>query len=97
MRSRLFWPLIALAGSSIALAAACFSAALFSEPIPRGLNYYVSDGNGEIFDRITSLHWARDRGLLFGAIVLAALGVAAYIAAFQSLRRARPRQDDGGS
>jgi hypothetical protein len=88
MRSRAFWPLVALAGLSGALAAACFSAALFSEPIPRG-NYYVSDGNGELFDRVTSLDWARDRGFLFAAIALVVVGVAAYVAAFKLLRRAR--------
>jgi hypothetical protein len=96
MSSRLFWLLIALAGSSLALATACFSVALFSEPTPTG-NYYVSGGDGEIFHRVTSLHWTRDRGLLFGAIALTALGVAAYFAAFRSLRRARQRKDGGAS
>jgi hypothetical protein len=84
MNSRAFWPLIAITSLLEALAAAAFAIAVFSSPLPRQV---VDDEGGtqtEIFDRVTSLDWSSDRGMLIAAILFASLGVVAYIAAAQS-------------
>jgi hypothetical protein len=83
VQRRLFWPLIVVASSLEAVAAASFAAAVFSGPVPRG----VVDYNGsqtEIFGRATSLDWSSDRAFLISAITCFALGIAAYAVAARS-------------
>jgi len=41
MRRRYFWPLVAVASLCLALGGASFTAALFSNPIPRGFADYA--------------------------------------------------------
>ena len=87
MSRPLFWPLIAAASVSLALASACFAAAAFSDPLPRGWTGYAPYGYTEVFGRATSLDWSSDKGLLVAAAVLAAAAFAGYLLAFRS----RPR------
>ncbi len=84
MNSRAFWPLIAIASLLEALAAAAFAIAVFSNPLPRHVVDYQGGTQTEIFDRVTSLDWSSDRGMLIAAILFASLGVVAYVAAAQS-------------
>jgi len=72
----------------MALASACFAAAVFSDPIPRGSTGYAPYEVTEVFGRVTSLSWSSDKGLLIAAILFAFGGSAAYVAAFRS-REAR--------
>jgi hypothetical protein len=81
---RVFWLLIAVASALEALAAAAFAIAVFSDPIPRGVADYGGDSQTEIFDRVTSLNWPSDRGMLIAAILFASVGLATYIAAARS-------------
>jgi hypothetical protein len=74
----LFWPLIALAALLEAAAAACFAAAAFSNPIPRGLTTYEPTSTTEVFGRTTSLSWSTDRGILIASIGLAVAGLVTY-------------------
>jgi hypothetical protein len=76
----LFWPLIVVGSILEAVAAASFTVALFSDPVPRRLFEYRGTET-EIFGRATSLDWSSDRGLLISAITCFALGIAAYAAA----------------
>jgi hypothetical protein len=46
MRRRLFWPLVAVASLCLALGGASFAAALFSDPIPKGLAFYAPAATG---------------------------------------------------
>ena len=84
MNRRAFWLLIAIASLLEALAAAAFAIAVFSDPIPRQVVDYQGGAQTEIFDRLTSLDWSSDRGMLTAAILFASLGVAAYVAAVRS-------------
>jgi hypothetical protein len=84
MNSRAVRPLIAIASLLEALAAAAFAIAVFSSPLPRQVVDYEGSTQTEIFDRVTSLDWSSDRGMLIAAILFASLGVVAYIAAAQS-------------
>jgi hypothetical protein len=84
MKHRLFWPLIAMASLLEAIAAATFATALFSDPIPRGVAVYEPDSQTEIFDRVVSLDWSSDRGMLTATILFAAFGLATYVAAARS-------------
>jgi hypothetical protein len=79
----LFWPLVVVASILEAVAAACFTAAVFSDPIPRRFVDY-NGSQTEIFGRATSLDWSSDRGLLISAITCFALGIAAYAVAARS-------------
>jgi len=83
VRRRLFWPLIVIASLLVALGAASFAAALFSDPLS-SLPTQVSDvpyGYTEIFGRVTSLDWSSDRGFLIAAISFEVSGIAIYVAA----------------
>ncbi len=84
MNSRAVRSLIAIASLLEALAAAAFAIAVFSSPLPRQVVDYEGGTQTEIFDRVTSLDWSSDRGMLIAAILFASLGVVAYIAAAQS-------------
>jgi hypothetical protein len=79
----LFWPLIVAASILEVVAAASLAAAVFSDPVPRRVFDY-SGSQSEIFDRVTSLDWSSDRGLLISAISCFALGIAAYVFAARS-------------
>ena len=68
----------------MALASACFAAAVFSDPIPRGWTGYAPYGFTEVFGRVTSLSWSSDKGLLIAAILFAFGGGVGYVAAFRS-------------
>ena len=81
MKPRAFWLLIAVASLLEALAAAAFAIAVFSDPLPRQVVDYEGDTQTEIFDRVTSLDWSSDRGMLIAAILFASLGLATYVAA----------------
>jgi hypothetical protein len=81
---RAFWPLIAIATLLDALTAAAFAIAVFSDPIPREVADSPFELQTEILDRVTSLDWSSDRGMLIAAILFASLGVVAYVAAAQS-------------
>jgi hypothetical protein len=77
MHRGLFWPLIVVGSILEAIAAASFTAAVFSDPVPRrDVAYYGPQT--EIFGRATSLDWSSDRGLLLVAITCFALGIAAF-------------------
>jgi hypothetical protein len=79
-----FWLLIAVASVLEALAAAAFAIAVFSDPTPRRVVVYEGDSQTEIFDRVTSLDWSSDRGILIAAILFASLGLATYFVAARS-------------
>jgi hypothetical protein len=83
----LFWSLIAVASACLALATACFAAAVFSNPLPRGSTTYAPYGYTEVFGRATSLDWSSDKGLLVATIALGAGAFVTYLLAF----RGRPR------
>jgi hypothetical protein len=81
MKRRLFWLLIAMASLLEAIAAATFATAVFSDPIPRRVADFEPDSQTEIFNRVVSLDWSSDRGMLIATILFAAFGLATYIAA----------------
>jgi hypothetical protein len=88
VRRRLFWPFIALGSLLLALAAASFTVAVFSDPIPRGSVTYSSSAHyyweTEAFGRMTSLSWSSDRGFLIAAAIFVAAGLGTYIVAAKS-------------
>jgi hypothetical protein len=82
---RLFWPFVGAASVQVALAAACFAVAVFSDPIPRGSTTYAPTHWVEVSDRRVSLSWSADRGLIVTALVLTLTGLATF--AFAARRR----------
>ena len=82
-RRRIFWPLVVSATIAEAVAAASLATAVFSDPVPRRISDY-SGSQTEIFDRVTSLSWSTDRGLLVVAITFFALGVLTLLVAARS-------------
>jgi hypothetical protein len=79
----LFWPLVIVGSILEAVAAASFTAALFSDPVPRRVVEYHGSET-EIFGRVTSLDWSSDRGFLISAATCFALGIVAYVVAATS-------------
>jgi hypothetical protein len=63
---RLFWPLIALASVSLALAGGSFATALYSDPLPRGFASYApadpsaTDKLGRSEPEIIHVFWGRE-------------------------------------
>ena len=81
----MFRPLVAAASLLEALAAAAFATAAFSDPMQRlPITFSAPSSELDVFNRVTSLDWSSDRGMLIAAIVF-------FIAFFVLLRAALPR------
>jgi hypothetical protein len=93
MSRLLFWPLIVVASSCLALGSACFAVAAFSDPtieLPRRVIDYDSSatlhyfGGVEVFGRAASVTWADDRGFLVAAMLFLVASLVTYVAAVRS-------------
>jgi len=81
----MFRPLVAAASLLEALAAAAFATAAFSDPMQRlPITFSAPSSELDVFNRVTSLDWSSDRGMLIAAIVFFIAGLATFIVAARS-------------